>query len=91
MIEDEVDDELKNAKDWEMDGWGSWAGEGLAKPKAQIEWIKKKWEAKLQEWIKTRQDGKLNNVVINQSWDKKFKKYMVQKLPHPYTSVAQFE
>ncbi len=91
MIEGEVDDEMKNAKDREMEGWGSWAGDGLAQPKAQIERIKRKREAKLKEKIKLRQDGKLKNVVINQQRDKKFKKYMVQKLPHPYTSVSQFE
>lgn len=33
----------------------------------------------------------MDHVIINEQRDKKFKKYMVQDLPHPFKSKQEFE
>ena len=38
-----------------------------------------------------RKDKKMDHVILNESRDKKFKKYMVQELPHPFKSKEEFD
>ncbi len=38
-----------------------------------------------------RQDGSLDNVMINEQRDKGFSKYLVKELPHPYHTIKEFE
>ena len=38
-----------------------------------------------------RKDKKLDHVIFNEQRDKKFKKYMVGDLPHPFKSKEEFD
>mmetsp|Transcript_3534 Transcript_3534/g.4328 ORF Transcript_3534/g.4328 Transcript_3534/m.4328 type:complete len:184 (+) Transcript_3534:1827-2378(+) len=90
QMEMDLDDEDKK-KGKQMDGWGSWAGEGISKSRTQILNEQRRREKKINELKSKRKDGKKSNVIINESRDKKFTKYMVSELPHPYKSAGQFE
>ena len=77
LIEEQMDDEINNEDkkiDKPMDGWGSWAGEGISKSKTDILKEKKRRERKIDEIKKKRLDGNKSNVIINESRDKKFTK-----------------
>jgi len=89
MEGDIADEDKKN--DVPKDGWGSWAGEGITKSRDQIMKEHKRKERKIKEIKEKRRDAKKSNVIINESRDKKFTKYMVSDLPHPYKSAGQFE
>jgi U3 small nucleolar RNA-associated protein 14 len=52
---------------------------------------KSAWEAKRKAVAAGRADAKLTHVIINEKKDKKSFKYLVPKLPWPYTSVEQYE
>ncbi|KAJ5278878.1 hypothetical protein N7478_004250 [Penicillium angulare] len=84
-IEDEGDKVIDNT----LDGWGSWAGEGVSK-KSQKN--KKRFLTKV-EGVKPeqRKDAKLDRVIINQKRVKKNAKYMASTLPHEFESKAQYE
>lgn len=47
--------------------------------------------AKIEEIKRKRKDGELTNVIINDVRNKQLKDYMVQKLPHQFGTVEQFE
>jgi U3 small nucleolar RNA-associated protein 14 len=89
MEEDIADEDKKNGKP--MDGWGSWAGEGITKSRTEIMREQKRKEKKIKEIKEKRRDAKKKNAIINESRDKKFTKYLVSELPHPYKSAGQFE
>lgn len=89
-MEAEIADEDKGDPK-NLEGWGSWAGEGVTKSRAQIEKERKRREKKIEEIKKKRADGKKANVIINESRDRNFTKYLVDKLPHPFKNVGQFE
>lgn len=89
MEQDIMDEDKKNDKP--MDGWGSWAGEGLTKSRTEIMKEQKRRERKIKEIKDKRKDAKKANVIINESRDKKFTKYLVSELPHPFKSAGQFE
>jgi len=38
-----------------------------------------------------REDGSLENVMISEQRDKGFSKYLVKDLPHPYSTIKEFE
>ena len=94
LIEDQMEVAIENEdkkKEKPMEGWGSWTGEGISKSRAEINREKKRREKKIKEIKDKRRDNKKPNVIINESRDKKFTKYLVSELPHPYKSAGQFE
>lgn len=94
LIEEQMEDDIMNEDkkaDKPMDGWGSWAGEGITKSRTQIIKEQKRKERKIKEIKDKRKDAKKPNAIINESRDKKFTKYMVSELPHPFKSAGQFE
>ena len=94
LIEDQMEVAIENEdkkKEKPMEGWGSWTGEGISKSRAEINREKKRREKKIKEIKDKRRDNKKPNVIINDSRDKKFTKYLVSELPHPYKSAGQFE
>jgi U3 small nucleolar RNA-associated protein 14 len=94
IIDQQMEDELKSKDKNDpknMEGWGDWAGEGVTKSRAQVEKETKRRQRKIDEIKKKRLDGKKANVIINESRDKNFTKYLVDKLPHPFKNAGQFE
>jgi U3 small nucleolar RNA-associated protein 14 len=89
MLEEQFKDSGLEVK--RIEGWGEWAGEGITISKAREQGMLRKRERKLQELKAGRKDANLDHVIINEMRDKKFKKYMVQDLPHPFKSKQQFE
>lgn len=104
---DTIDDEGDQVVDNTLDGWGSWAGDGVSKKSQK----NKKRFLTTVEGIKPeqRKDAKLNRVIINQKRVKKVgfiiyqcnskkvanfpqnTKYMASQLPHEFESKAQYE
>ena len=104
---DTIEDEGDKVVDNTLDGWGSWAGEGVSK-KAQKN--KKRFLTKV-EGVKPeqRKDAKLSRVIINEKRVKKVftsllpwlkhiltypsqnAKYMASTLPHEFETKAQYE
>ncbi|KAF0682753.1 Aste57867_25156 [Aphanomyces stellatus] len=77
-----------------MEGWGSWAGEGIKPSKRQNarlalaqQTVK---DAKIAALAK-RKDNKMETVLINEKKDKKAAKFMVATVPYPFTSREQYE
>lgn len=92
LIEEQMETDINiEDKDKPKDGWGSWAGEGITKSRAEISREKTRRERKIKEIKDKRRDNKKPNAIINESRDKKFTKYMISELPHPYKSAGQFE
>ena len=63
----------------------------MKKAKVDHQKIKRRRDQKLARIRSERKDGNKDNVIINETRDKKFKKYMVQNLPFPYKSKGQYE
>ncbi|KAJ5629118.1 hypothetical protein N7528_002775 [Penicillium herquei] len=84
-IEDEGDKVIDNT----LDGWGSWAGEGVSKKSQK----NKKRFLTTVEGVKPekRKDAKLSRVIINEKRVKKNIKYMASQLPHEFETKAQYE
>ncbi|KAJ5713866.1 uncharacterized protein N7483_011047 [Penicillium malachiteum] len=84
-IEDEGDKVIDNT----LDGWGSWAGEGVSKKSQK----NKKRFLTTVEGVKAekRKDAKLSRVIINEKRVKKNIKYMASQLPHEFETKAQYE
>ena len=77
LIEEQMEGEINSEDkkiDKPMDGWGSWAGEGISKSRTDIIKEQKRRERKINEIKKKRLDGNKSNVIINESRDKKFTK-----------------
>ncbi|KAG0299390.1 hypothetical protein BGZ98_010089 [Dissophora globulifera] len=74
--------------DLTLPGWGSWAGKGAKKKKNVV--VKKAQPGEGVEASK-RKDAKLAHVIINEKRDKKAAAYSVTKIPHPFTTWAQYE
>ena len=83
-----IEEEISESDDGHMDGWGSWAGENIKPNRKVEERRKRKRDRKIAE-RKAELVG--SHVIVNNSRDKKFKKYMVSELPHGYASKAHFE
>ncbi|KIK56858.1 hypothetical protein GYMLUDRAFT_99016 [Collybiopsis luxurians FD-317 M1] len=73
--------------DTTLPGWGSWGGTGTRKSAPKPHLIKK--VAGIDP--KTREDYNKSRVIISEKRDKKAAKYLVNDLPYPYTSKAQFD
>ncbi|KAG7088812.1 hypothetical protein E1B28_012772 [Marasmius oreades] len=73
--------------DTTLPGWGSWGGSGTKKAPPKPHLIKKVAGVD----PKTRADYKKSHVIISERRDKKAAKYLVNDLPYPYTSKAQYE
>ncbi|KAJ5934287.1 hypothetical protein N7466_003834 [Penicillium verhagenii] len=86
---DTVADEGDKVVDNTLDGWGSWAGDGVSK-KAQKN---KKRFLTTEKGVnpEKRKDAKLARVIINEKRVKKNIKYMASQLPHQYETKAQYE
>ncbi|KAF5390809.1 hypothetical protein D9757_004426 [Collybiopsis confluens] len=73
--------------DTTLPGWGSWGGSGVRKTAPKLHFIKK--VAGIDP--KSRADYNKSHVIISEKRDKKAAKYLVNDLPYPYTSTAQFD
>ncbi|KAK1223331.1 hypothetical protein PQX77_013808 [Marasmius sp. AFHP31] len=73
--------------DTTLPGWGSWGGNGTTKAPRKPHLIKKVAGISPE----SRADYKKSHVIISEKRDKKAAKYLVNDLPYPYTSKAQFE
>ncbi|CAG7923644.1 unnamed protein product [Penicillium olsonii] len=84
-IEDEGDKVIDNT----LQGWGSWAGEGVSKKQQK----RQKRDLTTVAGVKPQQrkDAKLDRVIINQKRIQKNKKYMATQLPHQFESKQQYE
>ncbi|CAG8260744.1 unnamed protein product [Penicillium salamii] len=84
-IEDEGDQVIDNT----LQGWGSWAGEGVSKKQQK----RQKRDLTTVAGVKPQQrkDAKLDRVIINQKRIQKNKKYMATQLPHQFESKQQYE
>eukprot|EP00357_Protocruzia_adherens_P017232 CAMPEP_0114979572 /NCGR_PEP_ID=MMETSP0216-20121206/4444_1 /TAXON_ID=223996 /ORGANISM="Protocruzia adherens, Strain Boccale" /LENGTH=739 /DNA_ID=CAMNT_0002340909 /DNA_START=32 /DNA_END=2251 /DNA_ORIENTATION=- len=84
-MEEDVPEDLKPVQ-----GWGSWAGDGVKQRKIDPRKLQEKRRKKILEHKKARQDGSLEHVIISEKRDKKFERYLVDKLPHPFQNVKQY-
>ncbi|KAJ8086965.1 hypothetical protein PM082_005790 [Marasmius tenuissimus] len=73
--------------DTTLPGWGSWGGTGTTKAPRKSHLIKRVAGISPE----SRADYKKSHVIISEKRDKKAAKYLVNDLPYPYTSKAQFE
>jgi len=67
---------------YEKPGWGSWAGNGIKAKKPKV---------KKPVVIKSKKRKAAQNVILSNKRNKKVAKYLVEKLPYPFTSRAQYE
>ncbi|KAF7303869.1 UTP14-domain-containing protein [Mycena indigotica] len=73
--------------DLTLPGWGSWGG-----PHASSKPNKKRFTKHIPGILPTaRADHGKAHVIISEKVDKKASKYLVNDLPYPYTSKAQYE
>lgn len=73
-------------------GWGQWTD--IQQKKGLPSWMIKEHEVakrNREEALKRRKDSKLKHVIISEHVDKKTEKYLVRKLPFPYTSKDVYE
>ncbi|KAJ5545829.1 hypothetical protein N7494_003414 [Penicillium frequentans] len=85
---DTIDDEGDKVVDNTLEGWGSWAGDGVSKKQKN-----KRRFLTTEQGVKPekRKDAKLSRVIINEKRVKKNVKYMASSLPHQYETKAQYE
>ncbi|KAJ5170258.1 Small-subunit processome Utp14 [Penicillium coprophilum] len=86
---DTIEDEGDKVVDNTLEGWGSWAGEGVSKRQKK----KQKRDLTTVAGVKPgqRKDAKLDRVIINQKRVQKNKKYMASQLPHEFETKQQYE
>mmetsp|Transcript_16919 Transcript_16919/g.22148 ORF Transcript_16919/g.22148 Transcript_16919/m.22148 type:complete len:867 (+) Transcript_16919:59-2659(+) len=93
--EEDFDAELDNLenrnkesdKAEDLAGWGSWTGAGVAKKINPVS--KKSKKDKRNPGPKSQK--KRRRVIVNEKRNKKFSKYLVEKVPYPFTSREQYE
>ncbi|KAF9014157.1 Utp14 protein-domain-containing protein [Cyathus striatus] len=85
--EHEVEADAPKEIDTTIPGWGSWGGSGVRKAANRPKFTKKVAGV---DPTKRADFGK-KHVIISEKRDKKAAKYLVNDLPFPYTSKAQFE
>ncbi|KAJ5746556.1 hypothetical protein N7520_011738 [Penicillium odoratum] len=83
---DTIGEEGDKVVDNTLDGWGSWAGDGVSKKNKRRFLTTEKGVQP-----EKRKDAKLERVIINQKRVKKNVKYMASQLPHQYETKAQYE
>ncbi|RHY27019.1 hypothetical protein DYB32_008913 [Aphanomyces invadans] len=77
-----------------MEGWGSWAGQGIKPSKrqnARLALAQRKVVEATEAALAKRKDSKMETVLINEKKDKKAAKFMVSTVPYPFTSREQYE
>ncbi|KAJ5347517.1 uncharacterized protein N7506_000770 [Penicillium brevicompactum] len=86
---DTIEDEGDKVVDNTLEGWGSWAGEGVSKKQQK----RQKRDLTTVAGVKPQQrkDAKLDRVIINQKRVQKNKKYMATQLPHQFETKQQYE
>lgn len=85
-----VQDEDEKVIDNTLPGWGSWIGAGIGKK--ALKRNKGKVLTKVPGTApETRQDAKLDKVIINEKRVKKNSKYLASNLPHPFETRQQYE
>ena len=83
---------LNNNKTEYMQGWGTWTGQSKA-VKAK-EFLIKKRIKEIEEKKAMKEFSNIKNKLVKVSniEDKKFNNnYLIKELPHPYTSINQYE
>lgn len=83
----EIEEDAPREVDTSLPGWGAWGGQGTRKAPTKPHLMKKVAGITPQ----SRSDFGKAHVIISERRDKKAAKYLVQDLPYPYTSKAQFE
>ncbi|GLI77505.1 hypothetical protein PoHVEF18_005795 [Penicillium ochrochloron] len=86
---DTIADEGDKVVDNTLEGWGSWAGDGISNREKK----RQKRNLTTVEGVKPekRKDAKLSRVIINEKRIQKNKKYMASQLPHEFETKAQYE
>jgi len=77
------DNQVKPGAPKEMAGWGSWTGTGVIKRKAD------RPSSNPQSKLVVKKSRK--RVIVSEKRNKKFAKYLVEKVPYPFTSREQYE
>ncbi|XP_078489346.1 LOW QUALITY PROTEIN: U3 small nucleolar RNA-associated protein 14 homolog A [Ciona intestinalis] len=80
-----IDDEAPKKVDSSLPGGGAWGGAGVQPTR------KRKRRFKPLPPRKPRKDGGLGSVIINEKRDVHISKHQVNQVPHPFTSMEQFE
>ncbi|KAF8273841.1 Utp14 protein-domain-containing protein [Lactarius quietus] len=83
----EIEQDAPREVDTSLPGWGAWGGQGARKAPPKANLMKKVAGITPQ----SRADFGKAHVIISEKRDKKAAKFLVQNLPYPYTSKAQFE
>ena len=80
-----------------LPGWGSWTGEGVrpAAPSARQQQQQREAQRRLlqlqQRAVSARSDRSLPHVLISEKSERRASKYLLQRLPFPFTSVDAYE
>ena len=74
-----------------LTGWGDWTGAGIAEKPVDKQAEEAKKKAQIELIQSKRRDGRQGNVIINEKIPQGVQEFMVDKLPHPFTSREQFE
>ena len=80
-----------------LPGWGNWTGEGMqprpptARQHREQRETQRKLLAAQQLALNSRRDSALPHVIVSEQSDKRASKYLLQRLPFPYTSVDAYE
>ncbi|RZC73164.1 hypothetical protein C5167_048648 [Papaver somniferum] len=73
-------------------GWGQWTH--IQKKKGLISWVVKEHaiaQKKRENALKERKDSHLKHAIISERLDKKAEKIRTATVPHPYTSIEDYE
>ncbi|EPS27917.1 hypothetical protein PDE_02861 [Penicillium oxalicum 114-2] len=86
---DTIAEEGDKVVDNTLEGWGSWAGDGISNREKK----RQKRNLTTIQGVKPekRKDAKLSRVIINEKRIQKNKKYMASQLPHEFETKAQYE
>lgn len=94
MKSSEVQQDLPKPELTSVPGWGNWTGDGVkvrSTPSRRELIAKRKHEQSVTNALNARKDRDLSHVIISEKHDKKAMKYLVEHIPHPFTSVEQYE
>lgn len=86
----EKEEEIEKCKpksiDLTLPGWGSWGGKNIRISQRK----KRRFIIKFPEKVERRDENK-GDVIIMEQNNPKIKEHLVNELPHPFTSVKDFE
>lgn len=94
--EEQTKEETKQDKEkkmFDLPGWGSWAGDAVAEARraAKLRRAAAQAPAVSQAKAKRAITAGPKHVVLNEKRNKKAAKYLVDKVPYPFTSREQYE